>query len=670
MTSIKNQILAALFFSLIGPAGFSANTLSRNDLLKGSEVPEKRSFPLSKKLSPCEDFHAYVCDEVETSFHLPEDRNHWTFSFSDAAERLLYAKKQFFKKLGKSYAPSNPRTQQLANFYKACMNPKAEAKDEKKWVETHKKQILALKTREQLIAYANKNIVTPYFSFLDIGILANQTDPTANDLRVGSHLMSLPEQSYYQNEPLMADFKKLAEKLFSEAGLDHPAERATDVVALEVEFAKIYPLPAEMRQRWSANTYWPKEKWIKTYPDIDLKSLFALAPEKTAVRNLVPEAMQFLEDGLKSRSVDQLRNVILYHELRPLMDDAYPKYYAEAFNFRKKHLGGPHVRPPRDERCTLRTMSVFNMELDQELIPILFPDFPEKEVIQLAENVRSAIARGLKKNAWLSESARTEAIKKITDAHMKLVRPHKEEDWNFLPMKKYSSQNPIGNEYLADKARIEKTIAELQRPRNRERWEMGPLTLNAYYSSEDNQFVLLQGILQYPFFDPQLSMVENTGAIGTVIGHELGHSVDDQGSKYDSEGKLRQWMSMKDLAEFSRRSQGFIDRFNKIGHNGTLTLGENIGDHVGMTFALDAAFPDKDKAAPEDLKAFFVAYARMWCHVEHPDYAKMIIKTNPHALGTARINQQVIHQDAFYKAYQCKPEDKMYVDPKERVHIW
>lgn len=178
------------------------------------------------------------------------------------------------------------------------------------------------------------------------------------------------------------------------------------------------------------------------------------------------------------------------------------------------------------------------------------------------------------------------------------------------------------------------------------------------------------GILQFPFFDGDSPEIENIAAIGTVVGHELGHGVDDQGSQYDYSGKVRQWFTKKDLKAFKERGDKFISQFNKIGHDGKLTLGENIGDHVGITFAYNAAFPQADKASTDDKKKFFVSYARLWCNVATPSYNEKQIKTNPHSLGKERINQQVIHIDGFYDAFSCKKGDKMFVDAKDRIRIW
>jgi putative endopeptidase len=198
---------------------------------------------------------------------------------------------------------------------------------------------------------------------------------------------------------------------------------------------------------------------------------------------------------------------------------------------------------------------------------------------------------------------------------------------------------------------------------------MGPLTLNAYYSPPDNHFVLLQGILQFPFYDPKGSEIENFGGIGMVIGHELGHSIDDHGSQFDSTGKIRDWMKTEDHEAFKKRTEVFITQFNGIGHDGKLTLGENIGDHVGLRAAYRAAFHGKNPSL-QDQKRFFTSFARVWCGMMLPKTRENLLKTDPHALGEARVNQQVMHIDGFQEAYGCKKGNALYLDPEKRVKVW
>ncbi len=662
-----------IFLMLLSQLGFAAKEekfATRELLVKGLTVPEKRDFPLSTKVNPCEDFHKYVCSEVEDSFKLPADRSTWTFSFTDSDERILQAQQNYFRLLEKGYVPKTERAHQLKNVYLACMKPDANKKQEKEYVRKEMGLVGALKTPESIMDFLASRLGKPDFTMVDFGSIANHDDPTNADLYLLVNLMSLPEKTYYQKEDVVNALKGVAEEFFKALGMDKPGQRAQSVMDFEKAFSVPALLPAEFRQRLTAKTYLPKGEWLKKYPNFKLEKFLAGIPETTQIRNFANETFEFTNKALAETDPDTLRNVILWHSLKDMMDVGYPKFFAKYFEFRHKYMGGPEKRPPLQERCTKLVKGNFGMELDNELLPILFPNFPEDKVVATAEKVRQSIISGVKANQWLSEEARIEAIKKVQVAMLKLVRPKEEKDWDFLPIQAYGARTPVDNILKIHQAQIDKSLKELKEKRNRARWGMSPLKVNAYYSPSDNQFVLMQGILQYPFFDGAQSDIENIGAIGTVVGHELGHGVDDQGSKYDSTGKLRQWMTMKDLSEFSKRGQQFAVQYDKMGHNGKLTLGENIGDHVGMTFSLHAAFADLEKATVDDLKKFYVAYGRMWCSVMRPEFAALRLKTDPHALGWARINGQVPHQETFAKAFSCKAGDKMFLDPKERTRVW
>jgi putative endopeptidase len=289
--------------------------------------------------------------------------------------------------------------------------------------------------------------------------------------------------------------------------------------------------------------------------------------------------------------------------------------------------------------------------------------------VGLAETIRSTIIQGLQSNKWLSEAGRKEAIKKITVAKLQLVKPANDAEWDFNPPADYSPTNQYSNARLLKFNLEKKKIKELAEVRDRSRWGFGPLTVNAYYSPPDNKFVLPIGILQYPFFDDSLSDQANMGAVGAVIGHELGHGIDDKGSRYDENGRLHEWMTSQDLAEFKKRGAVLVDQFNKVGENGELTLGENIGDFVGVTFSYRAAFPNNE-GTPDAKKAFFLQYGRLWCNVMRPRYREMMLKVNPHSLGEFRVNQQVKNQPGFAEAYGCKAGDLMYLPPEERAQVW
>ena len=331
-------------------------------------------------------------------------------------------------------------------------------------------------------------------------------------------------------------------------------------------------------------------------------------------------------------------------------------------------------RPPLDERCTMSLMSRFGKEIDFDLFDQFFPNFPEQKFVNLLEQVRYSIVEGLGKNKWLSKKSKINAIKKIKMARFQVVKPKTEKEWDFRPVTKYDTKRHINNLKLLSSKIVERDFERLSKPVDKNIWKyMGPLTVNAYYDPTANKFVMPAGILQYPFYDPKLPDWVNLGAVGAVVGHELGHGVDDQGSKYDEKGKVRQWMTKKDVETFKKRGEKLVTQFNAAGHNGQLTLGENIGDLVGITFALNAAkkrMPLDPVAREKAIKDFFLQYARAWCGVIRPQYAKMLLKVDVHSSIHARVNEQMKHQSDFTRVYNCKRGDKLFLPEDQRISIW
>lgn len=666
---MNQKIVLLLLFSLTAGCFKSKNTLNADALYEGLTVPVKRDFKLSTTVKACDDFHKYVCSETEDNFKLPSDRERWMFSFMDNSEKLLHAKKNFFLKIN-DFKPKSERSQQFKDVYSACMNEESSKKEELDFMALEKETLSQIKTNEELVKLAQSRLEEGLTSMTYVGPIANKENPLVNDAYIVSDLRSLPERSYYENKELIAEFKNLLIEFFKTAGMDQPEQRAQWVIDFETKLAKTAPLPHEIRGRFSEKRDISREDFFKKYPNLNFKSVIDKLPESTVLIDPIPETNLYVNDAIKNHPHEALKSVYAFHSMSGYMDDAYPEFFKKYFDFQHKFIGGPAERPHRQERCTKLVMSQFGMELDYELINILFPKFPNDRAIKVGEAVRESIIKGLEKNTWLEPSTKAEAIKKIKVAKLHLVKPQKDSDWNFMPIKKYSAEKPYANQKLYLSTSFAKRIQEFKEPRNPDRWYMSPLVVNAYYSGSDNKFVLPQGILQFPFFSEDSADFENIAAIGTVVGHELGHGIDDKGSKYDFEGKVRQWFTEADLKKFKERGNKFISQFDKIGHDGKLTLGENIGDHVGLTFSYDAAFPNPEKISIEDKQKFFVAYARMWCGVQTESNRLKMLKTDPHANGRERINQQMLNSDGFQEAYACKAGDKMYLEPKDRIRVW
>lgn len=664
------KMMALLLLVLGISQGIEAKEISRADLLKGSPIPEKRDFKLGQEALACQDFHQYVCEAEEKAFKLPANRAAWKFAFTDNYERLLYAKKQFFKKMSQGLKPKTERAQQLVDFYGACMNEKGSRKFQAANIKKEVEFAKSLKTPEEWRKHLGGNIFKPDVSLLGFWSDANLDQPETLDGMIQAEILSFPEKRYYNNPEIVKAYTELLTEFFKTLKVDRAHERAKEVMDFQMAVAKVTPESNMLRERYNEKREKTLEQWQKAYPNFELATAFSQVPPTLKVRDIMPEANELINKELGQKPLEWFQSYYLSKALMSRLDDAEPKYFAKLFAFNHKFLGGPEKRPDRQERCTTSAMNKFGFELDNELIEVLFPGFEKAKVVNIAEGIRKQLVTDIQQNKWLSVQAKKVAQEKMGKAKLFLVKPEGEANWDFVPMRSYDKLNALKNEKTYETAVIEKTLQELKEKRNRDRWAMGPLAINAYYMPSDNTFVLLQGILQKPFYSTDYEAAENIAAIGTIVGHELGHGIDDEGSKFDASGKLNGWMTEKDLSEFKGRTGKLVEQFNKLGHDGKLTLGENIGDLVGISTSLRMAFPDLEKASVESLKKYFVGYARVWCGVTTPSFRERALKTDPHAQIEARINGQVVQQDAFYKAFQCKEGDKMYLPPSERVRVW
>jgi putative endopeptidase len=308
-----------------------------------------------------------------------------------------------------------------------------------------------------------------------------------------------------------------------------------------------------------------------------------------------------------------------------------------------------------------------------------FPPASKQQMEQLVENLRTALGERIERLDWMSQQTKQEAFAKLESFNPKIGYPKKWRDFSGIRIEK---DDLLGNYRAVRKYWYEQELARLKKPTDRDEWYMTPQEVNAYYNPSFNEIVFPAALLQPPFFDPNADPAVNYGAIGAVIGHEMGHGFDDQGSKTDHAGIQRNWWSDEDRSKFERRTQQLVVQYSKYEPlqgqrlNGELTLGENVGDLGGLSMAYHAyrvSLAGQEAPVLEGFtgdQRFFLAWAQLWRVKVRDEFLLRMLKSDPHSPARYRVNGVVRNMREWYTAFNVQPDAKLFLSPEQRVSIW
>lgn len=494
--------------------------------------------------------------------------------------------------------------------------------------------------------------------------------------------LSLPDEAYYredQYQPIRDAFLEHIEKMSKISGV---AIDAQTLLAHDTKIASIHW--DQVKDRDAIATY-NKRSFAELQtlsPNIDWQGyLEAGQIPATKFQEIVVREPDFFEGLSKLLGEFDLRawqNWLRWQILSgcaPYLNEALVN---ENFAFYGTTLSGtPQIRE-RYKRAISLVEGAMGEEIGKEYVKRHFPESSKQKMEALVGNLLKAYEVSIKELDWMSAQTKVKALDKLAKFRPKIAYPDKWRDYSRLE---------IGSDLHTNLANIAKFEREYQLnklggPIDRDEWAMTPQTVNAYYNPGYNEIVFPAAILQPPFFNPDADDAANYGGIGAVIGHEIGHGFDDQGSRYDGDGNLNNWWSDEDRAEFEKRTGTLVDQYNQLSPsaaldvkvNGEFTLGENIGDLGGMNIAIKAyRISLAGEAAPEidglsAMQRFFLSWAQCWRRLIRPEEARLRIATDPHSPDEHRCNQIVRNLDEFYAAFEVKESDALYL--KERVRIW
>lgn len=500
--------------------------------------------------------------------------------------------------------------------------------------------------------------------------------------------IGLPDESYYRDDAhaeTRVAYRAHVERMFTLAGLDEAGARAERVVALETALAAHHW--DNVRNRDAQATYnlrsW--SDWAQSAAGVDLGlwrdeyGIPATALAEVVLRQ--PDFTVGFAAELTGRDLDEWRDWLRLSVVRSMAPYLSSAFVDENFAFYGRTLtGAPELRA-RWKRGVGFVERAMGEAVGAVYVERHFQPEAKAAMDDLVANLIEAYRQSIETLEWMTPETRARALDKLAKFTPKIGYPERWRDYSSLEI---DATDLLANVQAAGEFEFARELKKIGSPIDRDEWFMTPQTVNAYYNPGFNEIVFPAAILQFPFFDAGRDAAANYGAIGAVIGHEIGHGFDDQGSRFDGDGRLHDWWTEADRAAFEERTASLIAQYDALepaetpGHhvNGALTIGENIGDLGGLGIAWKAYLLSLDGAdAPviDGLTAsqrFFLSWAQAWQIAIRPEEALRLLSIDPHSPNEFRCNQIVRNIDAFYEAFGVTPDDALWLAPDERVTIW
>ena len=522
-----------------------------------------------------------------------------------------------------------------------------------------------------------------------IGVGADMRNASMNIVSVGQGGLGLGTRDYYLNDDeqtvrVREAYKTFMKNLFQMVGNDSVTaqKKMEAVMAIETRIAKASYSRVELRDISKNYHKMSYNQLVTDFPGIDWGNVFLATgfPAFDWVDVGQPEPIHEVEKILAEASLDDLKT---YAEIKVisgatgvLSDD----FRAEAFRL-SSVLSGVQQDRPRWKRAVSSVSGVLGEAIGKLYVEKYFPESSKKRMLELVHNLQKALAQRIDEATWMSAETKAKAKDKLSNFIVKIGYPDKWKDYSGLQvcdsLSLYENMGNISEFFLLDQLK-----RKVNKPVDKTEWLMTPQTINAYYMPTTNEICFPAAILQPPFFDPNADDAMNYGAIGGVIGHEMSHGFDDQGSQFDKTGNQNNWWTEADKKNFEQRTKVLEDAFGKFEAvpgkfiNGKLTLGENIGDNGGLNIAFRAfqnamkenPLQKADGFTPE--QRFFLSWGRVWACNARPEYTEYIITVDPHSPNKARVNAALPHINAWYDAFGIKKGDKLFIPKKQRAQIW
>ncbi|WP_082161793.1 M13 family metallopeptidase [Rufibacter radiotolerans] len=576
--------------------------------------------------------------------------------------------------------------QKIGDLYGAYLNTKVRDSIGLKPLQAEMQKIEAIKNHKDLaryFAYANKYGITSPFS---IGVTEDFKKPTQYMLLTWQGGLGLPEREYYfkedaKSKEIRAKYVDHISKMLTLAGIAKGKEKASQIMALETKMAAKHMKKEDTRNIAALYNKYAIKKVNTLMPDFDLTGYLQEAGINGQDSLVVTQVayMKAVNDIIKTTPINTWKTYLQWALVNNSATILTTSLDQQNFEFYNKTLSGQQKQQPQWRRA----VGVVNGNLGEIVGKVYvkqhFPPQAKERMQVLVDNLIKAYASSIKELDWMTEDTKKQALDKLNKFTPKIGYPDKWRDYSALQIAK---NDLYGNMKRATAFEYQRNVNKLGKPVDRSEWGMTPQTVNAYYNPPLNEIVFPAAILQPPYFDMDAEDAVNYGGIGAVIGHEIGHGFDDQGSTFDGNGVMRNWWTEKDQQEFKKRTNALVAQYNEfkvfddLNVNGAFTLGENIGDLGGLSIALKAYNNSLNGKPAPVLDGFtgtqrvFIGWGQAWLSKAREEALRNQVSTDPHSPAKFRVNGVVRNVPEFYTAFNVKPTDSLYLAPEKRVKIW
>ncbi len=648
---------------------------------------------LDTSVKPGDDFFRFVNGKWLDKNQIPDDRTRWG-SFDELRENTDKDVQAILDKAIASGKYTNGTDQDKAiDIYLTIMDTIARNKNGINPLKPYLAKVDAIKNLQDLQKYLIEMEIYGGGGFFGFRVGPDLKNSNLNVGNLGAGALGLPNRDYYVDED--ADTKDKREKYVAHIAkmfqyVDkkdaNASKRAADILAFETSLA--VPRMTKEERRDARKRYNPTavSDLNKLTPSINWTAYFSGIGVKNMDTVIISEPKYFvaLEEVFKSTSVDQWKNYLKWTLIDRFSNRLTMDMERMNWEFSEKILRGSKKQRPLNDRALQVVNRTVGEALGKLYVDEKFPPEAKAKAAQMVQNLKLAYLNRIKNLTWMGEETKEKAYEKVNKMTVKIGYPDKWRDYSALVTKSPKEGGTFASNMMDySKWSYYDNLKDLGQPVDKTRWGMSPQTVNAYFSPVFNEIVFPAAILQAPFYDYLADDAVNYGGIGAVIGHEISHGFDDSGARFDAEGNLKNWWQPQDLENFTALGKKLVAQYDKLEAlpgvfvNGTFTLGENIGDLGGLVAAYDGlqlhfkntSRPDKiDGFTPE--QRFFMSWATIWRTKARDEATRNLIKTDPHSPGNFRAYVPLQNIEEFFKAFDIKEGESLFVKPEDRVLIW